>query len=220
MWQTLYSELRDKDFTILAVAFDDPGPARPWIEQARPDYPCLVDRDHRVAALYHMVNVPQATWIDERGRIVRPAESAGQSDAFRRMDRVAGTMAPELVAERNRAKTAYVEAIRDWVLNGANSANALAPAAARDQLRLPDEKAARGHAHFRLAQHLRARGNEAEAKRHFDEASRLHPESWTIFRQGATKLANGTAAGPEFWARVDALGDRPYHRPVTLKGAP
>jgi hypothetical protein len=30
--------------------------------------------------------------------------------------------------------------------------------------------------------------------------------------------ATGLAAGPDFLARVDALGDRPYHRPIDMKG--
>ncbi len=82
-----------------------------WIEAAQPTYPCLIDRTHHVAELYHMVNVPQATWIDEAGRIVRPPENAGQSDAFRKMDRASGTMTPEQIAERTRVKAVYVEAI-------------------------------------------------------------------------------------------------------------
>ena len=44
--------------------------ARPWIEAAAPSYPALIDRNHRVAELYNMVNVPQAVWIDETGTIV------------------------------------------------------------------------------------------------------------------------------------------------------
>ena len=50
---------------------------------ARPTYPCLIDRDHHVADLYNLVNVPQAVWIDEHGRIVRPPETAGSTDGFR-----------------------------------------------------------------------------------------------------------------------------------------
>ena len=42
--------------------------------------------------------------------------------------------------------------------------------------------------------------------------------SWTIWRQAAEKNAAGLAAGPEFWARVDSLGDRPYHRPIDMNG--
>ena len=74
-------------------------------------------------------------------------------------------------------------------------------------------------ANFRLAQYLLRRGKRAEAVAHFSEASRLHPDSWTIWRQAAEKDASsGFATGPEFWSRVDALGDRSYHRPIDMKG--
>lgn len=217
MWQKLYQELSGKNFEILAVAFDEADAAKPWIDAASPSYPCLIDRNHHVAELYHMVNVPQATWIDENGRIVRPAESAGQSDAFRKMDRTTGQLSADLVAARERLKSSYIDAVRDWVTNGNRARNALDETAARARQRLPDSNAALAHAHFRLAQHLKQAGNEAEARRHFDEANRRHPDSWNIFRQSAAKAASGLAAGPEFWARVDALGDRPYHLPVDIK---
>lgn len=217
MWQKLYQDLSGKNFEILAVAFDEADAARPWIEAAKPSYPCLIDRNHHVAELYHMVNVPQATWIDENGRIVRPAESAGQSDAFRKMDRTTGQMSADLVAQRERLKSSYIDAVRDWAINGASARNALDKTAARAKQRLPDSNAALAHAHFRLAQHLKQAGNEAEARRHFEEANRLHPDSWNIFRQSAAKAPSGLAAGPEFWARVDSLGDRPYHLPVDIK---
>ena len=32
--------------------------------------------------------------------------------------------------------------------------------------------------------------------------------------------ARGLASGPEFWARVDALGSRQYYAPVDMKGMP
>jgi len=79
--------MKDHGFTVLAVALDQPETARPWIEAAAATYPCLIDRDHHLADLYNMVNVPQAVWIDEEGRIVRPPETAGSMDAFRAMDR-------------------------------------------------------------------------------------------------------------------------------------
>ena len=94
MWQSLYAAHQDQGFVIVAVAMDVPEAARPWIEVAKPTYPCLIDRNHHVADLYNMVNVPQATWIDEAGCIVRPPENAGSSDAFRQMDRVTKQMAP------------------------------------------------------------------------------------------------------------------------------
>lgn len=218
MWQQLYKDLAAKNFTVIAVALDEADAARPWIEAVAPDYPCVIDRNHHVAELYNMVNVPQAVWIGEGGRIVRPAENAGQSDAFRRMDRTTGQMTAEQTAERARKKKTYVEAIRDWVTNGAASEHAFTDEAAQAHLRLPDENAALGHAHFRLAQHLKLKGRDDEARRHFDEASRLHPDSWNIFRQSAEKPAGGLASGPDFWAKVQALGDRPYHLPIDMKG--
>jgi hypothetical protein len=218
VWQKLYEELQTDNFTVMAVALDEPDAARPWIEAAAPAYPCVIDREHRVADLYHMVNVPQATWIDESGRIVRPPENAGSSDAFRYMDRATGQMTAEQTAERLHVKTVYVEAIRDWVKKGPSSEHAFDKAAAQAHLRLPDADMALAHAHLRLAQHLKLKGKHDEAGRHFSEANRLHPRSWNIFRQSAVKAASGLAAGQDFWSRVEALGNEPYHLPIDMKG--
>ena len=218
MWQSLHADLKDRGFTVVTVAMDEPEAARPWIDLAKPTYPCLIDRSHHVADLYNMVNVPQAAWIDEEGRIVRPPENAGSSDAFRGMDRTTKRMTPGQLAERDRTKQTYVAAVRDWVAKGRQSEFAYDAAAIRSKLRLPDEGIAQAHAHFRLAQCLLRKGKRDEAAMHFAEASRLHPDFWNIWRQAAEKDATGLAAGPEFWARVDALGDRPYHRPIDMKG--
>src|SRR2546426_424423 len=88
VWQALYTELKDKNFVPITVAFDSAGnkAAEPWITMAKPTYPCLIDQRHLVAELYDMVNVPTAVWIDEQGQIVRPSEAAGVTDAFRQMD--------------------------------------------------------------------------------------------------------------------------------------
>jgi tetratricopeptide repeat protein len=194
--------------------------ARPWIEAAKPSYPCVIDHDHRVAELYNMVNVPQAVWIDEAGRIVRPAESAGAYEGFRAMDRTTRKVPDEVAAITSRAKRTYVDAVRDWVVQGRSSVHAFGPEQATAHLTLPDESVARAHAHFRLGQHLRRRGRPAAAEAQFGEARRLHPDSWNIWRQTAAVDARGLAAGPEFWARVDALGSRRYYAPVDMEGMP
>jgi len=152
VWQSLHADLEDKGFVVVAVAMDVAEAARAWIEAAKPDYPCLIDRDHHVADLYNMVNVPQAVWIDEEGHIVRPAENAGSSDAFRTMDRVTKQMTPEQLKQRERTKSTYVAAVRDWVAKGPASEFAYDAAQARARLRLPDTAIAEAHAHFRLAQ--------------------------------------------------------------------
>jgi len=206
---------------IVAVAMDArTEAARPWIEAAAPSYLCLIDRDHRVADLYNMVNVPQAVWIDETGRIVRPTESAGAYEGFRSMDRATGKVPDEIAAISSRAKRTYVEAVRDWVVNDRSSGHVFDGKAAAAHLKLPDENIAVAHGHFRLGGHLLRRGREVEAREHFAEARRRHPESWNIWRQTHPVDERGLASGPEFWARVDALGSRRYYAPVDMKGMP
>lgn len=215
MWQDLLACLFDAPFTILAVAQEGRGAeqARPWIETARPSYPCLIDADHRVSALYGMVNVPQAVWIDERGVIVRPPETAGSTDHFRRMDKVTKTLAPEDMQARLAARAAYLDAVRAWVRIGRH---ALPGDLARARLPVITPDMAQADAHFRLALHLRRAGNTEEAEAHFATASRLHPDSWCMFRDAQPLEPTGFAGGPAFWARVDALGDKPYYPPPQL----
>jgi hypothetical protein len=215
VWQQLFDSLKDPKFMIVAVAEESRGAesARPWIEQAGAQYCCLIDAEHRVADLYGMVNVPQAVWIDEAGRIVRPPENAGSTDHFRLMDRTTRTLAPEHQAARLAARTAYLDAVRDWVLTGHHALPADAAAA-----RLPrvTPEVALAQAHFRLGVWLRQHGNASEGDAHLAEASRLHPESWNIWRQAADLDAVGKASGDAFWQRVQALGDRPYYPPPEL----
>jgi hypothetical protein len=221
VWQALYEELKDRNFMVIAVALDSrPGDPLPWIEAARPSYLCLIDRDHRLAELYNMVNVPQAVWIDERGTIVRPTEPAGAYEGFRRMDRVTREMPADAARLTAEAKTTYVNAIRDWVLNGPASAHAFDPGRARAHVPVPPEDVAGAHAAFRLGQHLLRRGQAEEGDRWLREASRLHPESWCIWRQRAGVTEFGLASQPDFWERVDALGERRYYDAVDMPGMP
>ena len=217
MWQSLYEATKDHGFTVLAIALDQPEAARPWIEVASPGYPCLIDRDHLTAELYNLVNVPQAVWIDEAGRMVRPPETAGSTDGFRAMDRKNFTMPQAALEERQRVKTAYLDAVRDWAVHGASSPYALDAKAVMARLIVPDAAIAEAHAHFRLGQALLRDGQTAEAAAEFAEATRLHPDSWAMWRQTADKDARGLAVGEAFWRRVDALGDRPYYPPVDLE---
>jgi hypothetical protein len=221
VWQALYEELAGHGFVVIAVAMDSrEGDPLPWIEAAKPTYPVLIDRDHRLAELYGIVNVPQAVWIDEAGRIVRPAEPAGAYEGFRRMNRQTREMPEEVARLTAQAKSTYLDAIRDWARNGPRSPYALAAEHARAYLPAMSEDAATAQAMFRLAQALFRRGEREEAERWIREASRLHPESWCIWRQGAGVTELGLAAQPDFWARVDALGPARYYARVNMPGMP
>ena len=215
VWQALYDELKDKGFMVVAVAEESRGAehARPWIEQAKSSYWQLIDKEHRLEDLYNLVNVPQAIWIDEAGKIVRPPETAGSTDHFRRMDLETRTMSPEDQAERLAARQAYMEAVRAWVMTGKH---ALPADAARANLPKVTPEIAEARARFRLGVWLRANGRAAEGDAQMAEASRLHPESWSLWRQAADLDEVGKAGGPEFWKRVQALGDKPYYPPPKL----
>jgi hypothetical protein len=210
VWQQLYSELKDRNFMVVAVAEESRGAdhARPWIDQAKSDYWQLIDIEHRLEDLYNLVNVPQAVWIDEQGTVVRPPETAGSTDHFRRMDLKTRTMSPKDQEERLAARTAYMDAVRAWVTSGKH---ALSANTARATLPKVTPEMAEARARFRLGVWLRANGRAAEGDRQMAEASRLYPDSWSMWRQAADLDEVGKASGPDFWKRVQALGDRPYY---------
>ena len=220
MWQKVYDELKDCGFMVMAIAMDTAEAARPFIEAANPAFISLIDRDHHVSALFNMVNVPEAVWIDEQGRVVRPAENAGWYEGFRSRNRETGEMPADAAERTTRAKQIYMDAVRDWAINGVASKHALTHVAAQGQLRRPDDDIALAHAHFRLGNYLIRTGHNDRAQSYFDEAKRLHPDSWNIWRQTAAKNENGFASGPDFYKRVDALGDRRYYEQVKIDGMP
>ena len=221
MWQALYEELSDKHFIVIAVAMDSrEGDALPWIEAARPSYPTLIDREHLMAELFGVVNVPQAIWIDEAGRIVRPAEAAGAYEGFRKMNRATREMPEEVARLTADARVTYLDAVKDWVRRGSESMHALSAESARAHLPALTEDMAAAQAMFRLGQFLLRHGEKEEGNRWLGEASRRHPDSWCIWRQSAGVNDAGLAALPEFWERVDALGEKRYYLPVDMKGMP
>ena len=219
MWQALHEELADRNFVVISVSFDTRAPeaSRPYIEAAHPTHPSLLDPDHHVADLYNMVNIPNAVWIDEEGRIVRPAEAAGTGDEFRAMVRPGGIPSDDMrrMAER-RAR--YIDAIRDWVEHGADSRSVWRPddAARRGTVHSADD--AQAFAHFRFGTWLARQGRHDESQSQLDVAVQLKPDSWAIKRQAWELQAEGKAGGPDFWAAVEALGSSSYYPAVDLEG--
>jgi len=182
-----------------------------------PTYPCLIDAQHIVAELYNMTNVPMAVWIDESGHVVRPAEPAGATDGFRSMDRSTFQMDSETAEKGRSARKRYVDALRDWVDKGGVSAYALPSDEIRARISGLSETDALAAANFRLGQYLRQQGFVDDARPYFSEARRLCPKRWNYVRQALELEETGKASGPDFFAAVDALGDRPYYPSVIFE---
>ena len=129
------------------------------------------------------------------------------------MDLKTKTMSAEDQAERLAARVAYLDAVRAWVNTGKH---ALPADVARAGLPKVTLEIAEARARFRLGVWLRAHGSTVEGDRQMNEASSLHPESWSLWRQAADLDEVGKASGPDFWKRVQALGERPYYPPPKL----
>jgi hypothetical protein len=194
--------------------------ARPWVEEASPTYVTLIDQNHLLSSLYNMVNVPQAVWIDEQGRVVRPTESGGSIDILREFDPAAGGFTPEATQRAETAKSTYLDAVKDWAENGSDSRFVLAPDNARSHVPAMSDDMALAHAKFQLGRCLARNGRADEAAELFAECRELHPDSWNIFRETTERMDNGIAAGEEFWGKVMSLGDKEYYLSVDMEGMP
>ncbi len=186
---------------------------------AVPEYPCLIDQKHITGELYGFINVPMATWIDEEGHIVRPAEPSGVSDGVRAMDPATFKIPEQVVAAGKQLRTSYIDAIRDWVNKGAKSEFVLSREEILRRSEGPDATDALASANFRLGQYLLAEGHREDALPYFAKARELYPESWSYKRQTWELEQAGKASGPEFFAAVQALGHKHYYAPVKLKAS-
>jgi len=221
----MYNDVKDEDFIVIAVAQESRGEetAREFVEEAKAEYVTLIDREHHVADLYNMVNVPQSVWIDEQGQIVRPAETAGSHDGWRAMNREDMSVPDEAAALIATAQETYVNAVRDSAVNGTSSKHVFSADEARAHLNLPDANVALTNANFRLGQYLHAKGNTQEAEQFLNTASQLRPESWNIYRQtmNLKELGPmGLAADETFFEKVDGLGAGRYYPPPDMEGFP
>lgn len=179
---------------MIAVAIDENvDNVRAFMEGIT--YPVLMDADHLLTELYAISNVPTVLLIDEDDRIVQPNWNAYATDTFKDFTGIES-------AEQ-------LEVIRRWVLDGTPMMTADDAREAVGDLSA-DEEAAR--LHFRIATHLRDRGDDEGAARNFDRAAELAPNDWTI-RRAMLPLRGGDPFGQEFFdllAEFDAAG-RPYH---------
>ncbi|GAA4890952.1 TlpA disulfide reductase family protein [Streptomonospora salina] len=203
-WQERHSELSPHGLTVVTVAMDrDAGDARPWIDEAAPDHPALVDTEGEAAALYDVVNVPTVVWIDEAGAVARPQDSQVATDLFQEMN--------GLSAE------ASLGALRRWVHEDETG---LGGAGTAPGFRVPGDEGGRARAHARLAVELHRRGASGAADRHYTRAAELAPHDVAV-RRGLMGLRGEDPFGDAYFAlrdELDAAGI-PIHRPLAADRA-
>jgi len=182
VWQALYEELGALNFVPITVALDrNADDPRPFVEKAKPTHPSLIDTEHSLAELFHIVNVPTLIWIDEGGVIVRPQDNQFGTDTF--------------TAFHGKSSALYLEQVRAWVREGRG---ALSADDVRRHQQLPSAESQLARAEWALAWHLHQAGRTQAAERHFVRAGELAPKDWTI-RRGSMPIRGLDPFGPGFF---------------------
>ena len=158
-------------------------------------YPVLIDADHLLTELYAISNVPSVLLIDGDDTIVQPNWNAYATDTFTEFHGI--------------DSSAQLDAIRRWVLDGETM---MAPDEVRDAVDDLSDDEEQARLHFRLATHLRNRGDEDGSERNFERACRLAPYDFTI-RRASMPLRGGNPFGDEFFELVAEYVEAgaPYH---------
>ena len=228
MWRELRDELHPRGFELLTISLDSSGGrhSRRWIEAAAPTHPSLIDAGHLVDRLFGVSNVPSGIWIDEEGVVRRPPEPAFPGrPAYRDQPQPEGldAYALESLAESRKIRAdyrRYPAALREWVATGRESALLLSADDAAERSGPQTSESSAAAAHFELATHLLARGDEEGAVRNFREVHRLQPDNWTYRRQawsladrrqGPTPLYEG-----DWLSEVRRIGAENYYPPLDL----
>jgi hypothetical protein len=112
-------------------------------------------------------------WIDEKGMVVRPPETAYTKNQTLKVGAKSVTTEGE----------AYVAALRDWVQKGSSSVYALSDDEYEKRVKPRPENEMQAEASFKLAVHFRESGQAELAGKHFQRAQQLHPDNWNYHRQ-------------------------------------
>jgi peroxiredoxin len=200
-WQTAFQSLKESNVEIVAVAQDAGGAAaaEPWYAAAHPTYTTLVDSTHLVTELYHLVNVPSAIWIDERGQIRRINE---------------GTYTG--ITQIGSSKPDYLPLVKDWARNGDKSPYVWNAREVTKHIRKQNGDEALADPTFKLGVYFFPR-DEALARKYWQRAQVLAPDNWNYHRQDW--LDTEGLVGPKYKAKRDALGNKPYYAPLEIQPA-
>lgn len=142
-------------------------------------------------------------WIDERRRVVRPAEPAWTTS------RTTNFGGKALVTEGEE----YVAALRNWVVNGDRSAYLLSDAEFVRRVKPRSASEMEADASFKLAVWFQQAGKPALAARYFQHAQRLNPEDWNYHRQEWSFTPE--EAGRKWMEKFQKL-DAPYYPKIDI----
>jgi hypothetical protein len=159
----------------VAAAQDSGGEAAAgkWYDAAKATYTTLVDTKHAVSTAFQFINVPMGVWIDERGRVVRPAEPAWTTNQSMKFGEKGISTEGE----------AYVAALRDWVSKGDRSVYALADDEFARRVKPRSAEEMEADANFKLAVWFHEQGKDELAAPHWHRAQELNPDDWNYHRQ-------------------------------------
>ena len=203
-------ELKGQNFEIVTAAQDTGGEAAAgrWYDRANATYTTLIDARHAISDAYQFINVPMGIWIDEKGRVMRPAEPAWNTDQVMKI-----TDAKNILTQGS----VYTNALRDWVRNGERSAFVLSDEefARRAKPRTPAEMEAA--ASFRLAVWFHEKGSAELANRYWERAQQLNPGDWNYARQQWSFTPQ--QAGKNWMDKFQKL-DAPYYPKLDMAPDP
>jgi hypothetical protein len=190
---------------VITIACDAKGrtAVEPFMTAAGQQHPSLLDDQLRVAELYDVRNVPSAFWIDETGRMVR----ANDPIYAQRRNRETGEVA------LNRE---YLDAVRDWVAKGAQSAYVMDATRLDSRLPVLDADDVEAAAFFHLGTYLVQQGHPADALVHFKHAHALRPENWTYKRQAWNLGDIERDYGTTFQEALKDSASGPFYPPLDL----
>ncbi len=137
-------------------------------------------------------------WIDENGRIARPAEPAWTAD------RTLKVGAKSIVAEG----APYIAALRDWVSNGERSAYVLSDEEFARRVKPRSAAEMEADASFKLAVWFHQRGKAELAAKYWHHAEELNPADWNYHRQDWSFTPQ--EAGAKWLDKFQKL-DQPYY---------
>ena len=192
--------MKDKNFEIIAAAQDTGGEAAAgkWYDAAKATYTTLVDAQHTVSSVFQFINVPMGVWVDERGRVVRPAEPAWTTNQTMRIGN------KTIVTEGE----SYITALRDWVTNGERSPYALSDEGFAQRVKPPSAAEMEADASFKLAVWFHQNGNKELAAKYFERSQQLNPGDWNYHRQQWSFTPE--EAGRKWLQKFQAL-EQPYY---------